>query len=336
MSKLPHYLQYKNYEPANYPVLKQAGIVIFGVGLLLFLAILAQDSDDHITSGAQQNASTNVTNQVMSADNIPTLDLNPEDIEATSALVYDLRTGSVLFAKEPYEVVSLASITKLMTALLVTEMISETDTTITVTREAIAQYGNSGMRIGEQVTAENLNKYALLSSSNDAAYALAMSIGDTLFPGEGSQAFVDAMNVRATELNLQYTKFQNPTGLDVSSVESGAVGTAYDVSLLMGYILYEHPQLLAATRQSETLIYNQEGQFHRAANTNPLVNRIPNLLGSKTGFTDLAGGNLTIAYDAGFNRPIIITVLNSSFSGRFSDVEKLVAASQAALQQSFE
>ena len=76
-------------------------------------------------------------------------------------------------------------------------------------------------------------------------------------------------------------------------------------------------------------VYNSAGAYHEAFNTNELVGDIPNLLGSKTGFTDLAGGNLTIAFDAGFDRPIIITVLGSTREGRFDDVATLIAASQA-------
>ncbi len=78
-------------------------------------------------------------------------------------------------------------------------------------------------------------------------------------------------------------------------------------------------------------IYNTDGEYHDAINTNDIVSRIPNLIGSKTGYTDLAGGNLTVAFDAGFDRPIIITVLGSSREERFTDVLKLVNAVQEAV-----
>lgn len=317
-------------EPANYPVVRQ--IIIVGAGLLLifsgiFFSTDRGDSDRYTASTADGDFAELPP---LDASTTPsTLEVGESDIEATAAYVYDVKSGETLYEQNADEVLPLASVTKLMTALIVAELV-EAGEVITVSAEAVAQYGNSGLRVGERITADNLMVYALLSSSNDAAYALAASIGDELFPGEGSEAFIDAMNVRAEELGLENTIFQNPTGLDVSNVESGAQGTAADINKLMAHLLTEHPDLLATTQTGATRIYNEDGDFHEAANTNRILQRIPSLLGSKTGFTDLAGGNLTIAYDAGLNRPIIITVLGSSFVGRFQDVETLLTATQQA------
>jgi D-alanyl-D-alanine carboxypeptidase len=99
----------------------------------------------------------------------------------------------------------------------------------------------------------------------------------------------------------------------------------------MEYILLNHPEILTPTVTEYTRLYNQSGDFHEAYNTNDILTDIPNLLGSKTGYTDLAGGNLTIAFDAGYNRPIIVTVLGSSRNERFSDIKKLVAAVEEAM-----
>ncbi len=319
-------------QPANYPVFRQASIVTIVLALLLSGAWLTQ-YERHDPNQQEVASLTIATDREQPARQLPPLTIDPDSIEATAAMVYDVRTGSVLFAKEPDSVLSLASITKLMTALLVTELIEESDTIVTITSEAVAQYGYSGLRVGERISAQNLNQYSLLSSANDAAYALAYEVGEQILPGDGSTAFVDAMNVRARELELTDTRFQNPTGLDLTTVESGALGTARDVTRLMAYLATEHPELLAPTTRPSVRLDNEIGGFHDAANTNPLVNRIPNLLGSKTGFTDLAGGNLTIVFDAGFNRPIVVTVLESSFAGRFLDVEQLVDALQASLTQ---
>ncbi len=313
-----------HYQPANYPVLRQALISA------LFLAPLALGvwmvSSSQATKDAGNESTGNIVIEPLpTSSDIEPLDLHPEEIEAPAAMVYDITTDSVLFAKNETDIHSLASITKLMTALLVTELIDSHEVVITVTEDAVRQYGYSGLRVGEQVTADNLNQYALLSSSNDAAYALAYSVGEKLYSGEGSAAFVDAMNVRAQELGLSHTAFQNPTGLDISTIESGALGTAQDVTELMSHLVTERGDLLASTRNNEELIHNLEGGYHRAVNTNPLVESIPNLLGSKTGYTDIAGGNLVVAFDVGYNRPIVVTVLNSSWSGRFRDVERLVA-----------
>ena len=91
--------------------------------------------------------------------------------------------------------------------------------------------------------------------------------------------------------------------------------------LLLEYIYLNYPEVLRPTVSLSTRLYNQNGDYHEADNTNQVLLDIPNLLGSKTGYTDLAGGNLTIIFDAGFNRPIIVTVLGSTHSERFSDVK---------------
>ena len=81
-----------------------------------------------------------------------------------------------------------------------------------------------------------------------------------------------------------------------------------------------------------TQVYNTNGDYHTTENTNEIVSKIPNLIGSKTGYTDLAGGNLTIAFDLGHNRPIIVTVLGSTRAERFTDVLTLVAAIQESIE----
>jgi len=139
------------------------------------------------------------------------------------------------------------------------------------------------------------------------------------------------MNITADDLGLSSLKFYNATGLDLSTTEAGAYGSARDVTFLLEHILKSAPSLLLTTTESNNRIYNATGAYHEAENTNPTIKKIPNLLGSKTGYTELAGGNLTIVFDAGFNRPIIITVLGSSFDDRFTDVLQLVAAVQRAL-----
>jgi D-alanyl-D-alanine carboxypeptidase (penicillin-binding protein 5/6) len=309
----------------HYPVVRQILIVVFSLLLILSGAILTPHSDESTaSSGSTVSERPYTVTDLTPTSTTPTTFTLPTDaIKAEAAIVYDVRHDAVVYQKAPNTQLPLASITKLMTGLVVAELISD-ETVITVSEEAVAQYGDSGLRVGEQVSAKNLTDYAILSSSNDAAYALAHSIGEQLFPEQGIQPFIDAMNIRADELDLQETVFQNPTGLDISAVESGALGSASDITRLMNYIHQNHPELLTPTQLVETRIYNANGEYHQAANTNQLVQRIPNIIGSKTGYTDLAGGNLTVLFDTGFNRPIIVTVLGSTFTGRFTDVETLI------------
>jgi D-alanyl-D-alanine carboxypeptidase (penicillin-binding protein 5/6) len=173
---------------------------------------------------------------------------------------------------------------------------------------------------------------ALISSSNDAAYELAASVGILLGDRDPVSQFVTAMNIKAQELGLDSLAFKNTTGLDLSLTEPGSVGNAKDVSFLMEHIITTYPDVLIPTQQTTTKVYNANGDYHTTENTNDIVARIPNLIGSKTGYTDLAGGNLTIAFDLGLNRPIIVTVLGSTRDERFTDVLKLVTAVQESIK----
>jgi len=247
-------------------------------------------------------------------------------IRGQAAYVYDVQAKRALYQKNPDTVLPLASITKLMTALLTHELVSE-NKTIIVPEAAIAQSGSSGLMSGERFSTQSLSDYALMSSSNDAAFALASAVGASLGGTTNpDDTFVAAMNIRAEELGLSTLKFYNPTGLDLTTTKSGANGSARDVTFLMEYILTTYPSILEPSTFTTTRIYDKDGKYYEAENTNPSITRIPNLLGSKTGYTDLAGGNLTIAFDAGFNRSIIVTVLGSTYDERFSDVLSLVKA----------
>lgn len=256
-------------------------------------------------------------------------------LRANAAYVWDVRSQRALYAKNADEALPLASITKLMTALLAYELI-EDDANTTVPAAAIKQEGASGLLVGERLSAEQLRELALVSSSNDAAYALAASVGTLLGDKDPTAQFITGMNIRAGELGLNSLEFWNTTGLDLSTTKPGAIGSAKDVSFLMEYIIENYPEIITPTQETAVRVYNTAGAYHDISNTNEAVTQIPNMIGSKTGYTDLAGGNLTIAFDAGFDRPIIITVLGSTRDGRFSDVLTLVKAVQESLGQNEE
>lgn len=250
-------------------------------------------------------------------------------ILAESAFVWDVRAEKALYKKNPDEVLPLASITKLMTTLLTYELF-DPQKHASLSLSAIMQSGDAGLMAGEEFSIKDLERLALISSSNDAAFALGATVGSALGDRDPMAQFITGMNIKAEELGLTSLEFKSTTGLDLSATEPGAVGSARDVTFLMEYILENYPELIDSTTESSARVYNTDGQYHEAYNTNELVGNIPNLIGSKTGYTDLAGGNLTIAFDAGVNRPIIITVLGSTRDGRFSDVSKLVKAVQAS------
>lgn len=247
------------------------------------------------------------------------------ELVAESAFVLDVRAGKVMYEKEPDVEWPLASITKLMTALVAKEIVAE-GAVIPITADALKQSGDNGFSAGERFSYKKLSDLVLVQSSNDGAYALASAAGALLDPISPESAFVKAMNVRARELGLSSTTFRNPTGLDVSASEAGSYGTAREVAKLMSYILANHPELLEETVIPAANIESEDGGTHEARNTNRVVGEIAKVIGSKTGYTTLAGGNLVMAFDAGLDRPIIAVVLGSSYQGRFSDMVKLVEA----------
>ena len=106
-----------------------------------------------------------------------------------------------------------------------------------------------------------------------------------------------------------------------------------DMAFLMEHIVQHEPDILTFTKTDQARVYSEDGTYHDTENTNYYINQIPGLIGSKTGYTDLAGGNLVVAFDAGLNRPIVITVLGSTRHERFTDVITLVEETQKQLTQ---
>ena len=258
------------------------------------------------------------------------VELGDVSIRASAAYVWDVRAQRALYKKNESEPLPIASITKLMTALVTHELITDS-ANVALTSSAVRQDGNSGLMPGEVLTIQELNELALVSSSNDAAFALANAAGALLGDRNPTQQFTAAMNIRADELGLDSMRFDSTTGLDINSSTPGAIGSAKDISFLVEHIIETYPEVVSITTEPTTRVYNSAGYFHDAENTNPIVQAIPNLIASKTGYTDLAGGNLTVAFDLGLNRPIIVTVLGSTRDQRFTDVLTLIEAVQASL-----
>lgn len=243
---------------------------------------------------------------------------------AKSAIVWDVQEQRVLFNKNADEVRPLASITKLMTALVSYELLDPTDT-VPITLSSLEPSGDSGFVDGETFTMQNLSDLTLIESSNDGATALGASVGNSITAESDPNAvFVKAMNIKANELGLTKTHFKNSTGLDLSPTEAGAYGSARDVAHLMEYIVTNITDAVALTNLGMKSIKNKDGAYHVAKNTNEVVDDIQGLIASKTGYTALSGGNLVVAVNMGLNRPIVTVVLGSSENGRFADTLELI------------
>lgn len=260
-------------------------------------------------------------------------------LEAKSAVVWDVINNRELFTKESDVSLPLASLTKVMTALVIRSKFPDSSN-IQILQEYLEPEGDSNLIVGDIWQANDLRDFTLLTSSNDGAFALAAvaeakenNLGNVLYTQEDLRnKFIEEMNNTASEIGLSNSRFFNEHGLDRTVDRGGAYGSAKDMAMLFAYTLQNFPDMLEATRYKK-LEFKSAEKVYSATNTNDFVDQIPNLIASKTGYTDLAGGNLVIAYDAGLNRPIIISVLGSSTEGRFTDALKLSEASLKYLQQ---
>lgn len=244
-----------------------------------------------------------------------------EDIRlmGKAAIVYDLATREVLYEKNAKSQLPLASLTKLLTAYAGATALSDSSP-VAISASAISEEGESGLTEGETFAFKDAAKLALVASSNDAAAAIAEAAAQTQSTS-GKNLLASAI----TAIGLPQTYAVNGTGLDVSTTLSGGYGSAFDVAQLAGALLLKAPDLASATTHTSVTVRSLSGVSHTLKNTNQEVVHIPNLLLSKTGFTDLAGGNLAIIYDAGIGHPVAIVVLGSTREGRFADVSELLS-----------
>lgn len=241
--------------------------------------------------------------------------LSADEISAPSAVLIEAETGKVLFEKESNQVRACASITKVMTMILVMEAIDEgklkMEDTITASAHAASMGGSDiWLEEGEVMTVYDLIKATMVASANDAAVALAEEV-------EGSEdAFVAKMNEKAKELGMKNTTFKNCNGLD----EEGHLTTAYDVAL-MSQELIKHEKIFEFT--SIWLDYLRDGKT-QIVNTNKLLKSYKGITGLKTGTTSQAGS--CISATATRDGLTLIAVVLGGVTGteRFADATTLL------------
>lgn len=240
-----------------------------------------------------------------------------------AAIVYDLSTGETLYAQDADRPLPLASLTKLLTLYAAVGVLQD-QSPVTITPTALAQDGEYGFTEGETFTFRDIARLALIASSNDAAAAIAEAAASSKHVS-GTQLMASA----AANAGLTHTSAQNGTGLDLNTQEAGAYGTARDIAILASKLLEKSPDIAESTIASSITIRSTTGTVHTLPNTNQDVVRVPGILLSKTGFTDIAGGNLVVVYDAAIGHPVAVVVLGSTREGRFSDVADLIEATGA-------
>ncbi len=246
------------------------------------------------------------------------------ELSAEIALVSDIDTGFMLFQKNLNLRRPIASVTKMMTALLAKKQLAA-DASILVSEKAISIDGakNNSLQAGEIFKADDLMKVMLLISSNKAAEAFAENLD--------KENFVALMNNEAKNLNMTRTSFADPSGLNMANQS-----TAEDLKRMAQYILQNYPEILALTQIDETTVFSQNLKVKHLLKNINLMAQAPAILkelgikylGGKTGFTDEAKETylgLFIASSSKFpgqERRLLIVVLNSG--SRYNDVETLL------------
>ena len=209
-------------------------------------------------------------------------DCVPFEVNAESAVLMEMSTGTVLYAKNADRALPPASVTKIMTLLLFMEEVDAgniaLDEEITVSEYAASMGGSQVyLEAGETMTAEELLKCVIIASANDAAVTLAEKVAGS------EEAFVARMNKRAEELGMANTHFENVTGLDDTAVKH--LTSAYDIAL-MSKALLAHETI---TKYSTIWMDSIRGGAFGLTNTNRLVRFYPGITGLKTGSTSKAG-----------------------------------------------
>ena len=206
-------------------------------------------------------------------------------VAGKSAVLMDVTTGAVLYESNPHEQLAPASVTKVMTMLLIMEAldggsISLTDT-VTASETAAAKGGSQiYLKVGETMSVSDMLKSIAVSSANDCACAMAEHLSGS------EEAFVARMNSRARELGMNDTTFVNCTGLDDGADAVNHRTSAYDIALMSRELLKNHPKIKDFTTIWMDSVRN--GTFG-LSNTNKLIRFYPGATGLKTGFTTGAG-----------------------------------------------
>lgn len=241
------------------------------------------------------------------------------NLDAASAILIDNASGKILYEKNPDEKLPMASMTKIMSMLLIMENISQGnlsyDDKVIISKNASNMGGSQVfLQEGEQYRVEDLLKCISVSSANDAVVAMAEKISGS------ESAFVELMNSRARELGLTNTNFANPHGLDNENHYS----TARDMSILARELL-KHEDILRFTSIYEDYLTKPDGSQVWLVNTNRLVRFYDGVDGLKTGYTTDAGYCLTATAKKSDLRLISVVMKSSSGDTRSKDTATLLS-----------
>ena len=274
-------------------------------GILLVLFLFS--SSTHLTFAKESLSKKSVSLYVKNSKSLK--------VRSLKAIVVNQNTGEVIYEKNADAKASIASLTKLMTAMVVLDSGLDLNQIITLTKADIDRIKRTTSRlpIGSKLSRYELLKAALISSDNRAAFALSRS-----YPG-GRKGFINAMNVKAIQLSMQKSQFRDPTGLDKRNIS-----TAKDL-LKLARAAYQYSVIRELTTTvSENIKISKKRNSIGFNNTNPLVKKDEWDIGlSKTGFIRESGRCLVVQTIID-DQPIIIVLLNSYGKlTRFADVKRI-------------
>ena len=241
------------------------------------------------------------------------------EITAPSAVLMDAATGEVLFEQNAHEARRPASVTKVMTLLLVMEALESGklswDQNVTASAAAAAKGGSQVyLEEGEQMSMDEMLKSVVVASANDCATALAEAVAGS------ESAFVELMNQRAAELGMKDTHFVNCTGLDDEPEAEQHLTSAYDIAVMSRELL-KHEKIKDYTTIWMDTVHG--GQFG-LANTNKLVRFYEGTTGLKTGYTSAAGHCLSASAERDGMELIAVVLGCASSTDRFQSAKALL------------
>jgi serine-type D-Ala-D-Ala carboxypeptidase (penicillin-binding protein 5/6) len=252
-------------------------------------------------------------------------------IWAGSSVAIDVDSGTILHYENGRKRTQIASLTKIMTAILAVENIKDLDNEdITINSEALNVPGtvvgcptsvfcnSNRMYRGEKLKAIDVLKAMLLNSANDAATAIGIHMAGS------ADKFSEMMNKKAESLNLTDTHFCTPSGLEIDGQEDQCYSSAYDIARIAAESL-KYKLIWDIMKIPDAQIYSTDGKYmHQLKNTDLLLGEMPNCLGGKTGFTPMAGKSLLLgSTDNSGKHRVIAVVLNDV--NRWQDMRVLIS-----------
>ncbi|MCA9365090.1 MAG: D-alanyl-D-alanine carboxypeptidase [Candidatus Moranbacteria bacterium] len=282
-----------------------------------------------ISSIVEQNTKTTVP---MAKTLIPSRKEGAVDlvmVNAHASAIIDAQTQTVLHFHEGNAHRQIASLTKIATALFVTKKIENLDEVVTISESALQVEGTrvgcprSGYCIsprmfpGEKITVKNLMRAALMNSANDAAKALAEHVAGS------EEEFVSQLNEYVQQMGLRDTHFCTASGLEITGKEDQCYSSAYDIARIGAEAIKNKDILEILQTPAKSITSSDKKQTHDLLNTNKLLGQIPELLGTKTGFTPLAGYSLLgFATDPSGEHTIVSAMLDNPY--RWEDIKEMI------------